>query len=125
MSSSALAKFIRRVLVMCFYLYIHIQAPNVLHRFRSAFVAGTAKLRTMPDTRNSDRRCEAPQGGAIKQLEPRNSDRRCEAPQGGAIKQLEPRNSDRRCEAPQGGAIRTAELLNSDRRCVAPQGGAI
>src|SRR5689334_4662698 len=90
MSSSALAKFIRRVLVMCFYLYIHIQDPNGLHRFRSDFVAGTAKLRAMPDTRHSDRRCEAPQGGAIKQLEPRNSDRRCEAPQGGAITTTRP-----------------------------------
>src|SRR6476660_3747711 len=102
MSSSALAKFIRRVLVMCFYLYIHIQDPNGLHRFRSDFVAGTAKLRTMPDTRNSDRRCEAPQGGAIKDAGPaelrpevRSAARRSDQ------RSLDLRNSDRRCEAPQ------------------------
>src|SRR6478609_10127076 len=40
---------------------------------------------TTPDRRNSDRRCEAPQGGAITTAEMRYSDRRCEAPQGGAI----------------------------------------
>ena len=34
---------------------------------------------------NSDRRCEAPQGGAISSLDMRNSDRRCAAPEGGAI----------------------------------------
>src|SRR6476659_6098372 len=39
----------------------------------------------MADVRNSDRRCEAPQGGAITIPDLRNSDRRCEAPQGGAI----------------------------------------
>src|SRR4051812_24726553 len=38
-----------------------------------------------------------------QQNERRNSDRRCEAPKGGAIKQNERRNSDRRCEAPKGG----------------------
>jgi hypothetical protein len=38
------------------------------------------------DLGNSDRRCEAPQGGAIMVLDLGNSDRRCEAPQGGAIK---------------------------------------
>ena len=37
------------------------------------------------DLRNSDRRCEAPQGGAIRTAGMRNSDRRCAAPQGGAI----------------------------------------
>jgi hypothetical protein len=37
------------------------------------------------DLKNSDRRCEAPKGGAITILDLRNSDRRCEAPKGGAI----------------------------------------
>ena len=40
---------------------------------------------TLLDLGNSDRRCEAPQGGAIKIPDLRNSDRRCVAPQGGAI----------------------------------------
>jgi Peptidase family M28 len=44
-----------------------------------------ARRRKLPDVRNSDRRCEAPEGGAIRQLDVRNSDRRCEAPEGGAI----------------------------------------
>ena len=56
-------------------------------------------------TAELDRRCEAPQGGAIRIPEGRNSDRRCEAPQGGAIRIPERRNSDRRCEAPPGEGV--------------------
>src|SRR5258705_3681492 len=52
------------------------------------------------DVRSAERRCEAPQGGAIETMALRNSDRRCEAPQGGAIETMALRNSDRRCEAP-------------------------
>jgi len=57
------------------------------------------------DVQHSDRRCEAPEGGAISQVDVQNSDRRCEAPEGGAISQVEVQHSDRRCEAPQGAAI--------------------
>src|SRR5689334_5176087 len=55
-----------------------------------------AELR--PKARSAERRSD-------QSLDLRHSDRRCEAPQGGAIKMLELRHSDRRCEAPQGGAI--------------------
>jgi enolase-phosphatase E1 len=47
----------------------------------------------------------------------RNSDRRCEAPEGGAISIATSRNSDRRCEAPEGGAI-TTEALHADTAVV-------
>jgi pimeloyl-ACP methyl ester carboxylesterase len=43
----------------------------------------------------------------------RNSDRRCEVPQRGAITKPDPRNSDRRCVAPKGGAITTSRSLPS------------
>src|SRR5690242_18311605 len=40
---------------------------------------------TLVTIRHSDRRCEAPEGGAITMADRWNSDRRCEAPEGGAI----------------------------------------
>jgi hypothetical protein len=40
------------------------------------------------DVRHSDRRCEAPEGGAMKVLDVRHSDRRCEAPEGGAMNEV-------------------------------------
>jgi hypothetical protein len=65
----------------------------LLHEVSAAPRARRRATREL-DPRNSDRRCEAPEGGAIKELDPRNSDRRCEAPEGGAIKELDP-HSDR------------------------------
>src|SRR4029079_6980802 len=55
--------------------------------------AGISAASARMETRNSDRRGEAPGGGAVTTTEGRNSDRRCEAPQGGAVTTTEGRNS--------------------------------
>jgi hypothetical protein len=47
----------------------------------------------MKDAWNSDRRCEAPEGGAMKDAW--NSDRRCEAPEGGAMEDAFPASLSR------------------------------
>ena len=51
-------------------------------------------------------------------LDSRNSDRRREAPQGGAIKLLDVWHSDRRREAPEEGAINLADLRHPNGRIV-------
>jgi hypothetical protein len=61
-----------------------------------------------PETRTSDRRREAPKGGAISASDMRNSDRRCEAPKGGAINGFAER--DRTYKAPKGRATILQEM---------------